>query len=299
MERLRGALERSERDRVGVGHFNVSDIVALRAIFAAARELQVPVLIGASEGERAFIGVRQIAALVKSLRDEYDYPIFLNADHTHTLEHALEAARAGFDEVLFDGSSLDFETNVKRTKEAVEAIKSVDPEIIVEGEVGYIGTSSAILDTAPAGVGNETTPDEAKQFVEETKVDVFAPAVGNMHGMLRSMVSGETQQYLDIHRIRKIKAATGAFLTLHGASGTNDADLAAAIEAGINIIHINTELRLAWRRGVESALREHPDEVVPYKLLTHAFRNIESVTRARLQLFNSTSRTAAPPASRS
>lgn len=286
MRKLRTALEDSERNRTAIGHFNVSDVVALRAVLAAARELGVPLLIGASEGERAFLGVRQIAVLVKSLRDEYDYPIFLNADHTHTLERALEAAKAGFDEILFDASELDFQTNVARTKEAVEAIKSVNPEIVVEGEIGCIGTSSEILDEVPAGAGHLTTPDEAKAFVDETKVDVLSPAVGNMHGMLRSMISGEARKRLDVRRIRDIKEATGAFLTLHGASGTDDADLKLAIETGINIVHINTELRLAWRQGVVAALREHPDEIAPYKLLVHAFGNIQAVARRRLQLFN-------------
>jgi fructose-bisphosphate aldolase class II len=290
---LRSALEDSSRNHVAIGHFNVSDIVALRAVFAAARELQVAVLIGVSEGERDFIGVRQIAALVKSLRDEYDYPIFLNADHTHTLERALEATEAGFDEVVFDCSSLDFETNIKRTKEAVEEMKSLDSSIVAEGEIGYIGTSSAIIDNVPAGMGALTTPEEASRFVDETGVDVLAPAVGNMHGMLKNMVAGEAHKHLDIQRIREIKKATGAFLTLHGASGTDDADLAAAIEAGINIVHMNTELRLAWRRGVETALREHPDEIVPYKLLPTAYENLKSVARERLQLFNAPAKEAA------
>ena len=289
MTDLRSALDQATRERVAIGHFNVSEIVALRASFAAARELQVPVLIGVSEGERDFIGVRQIAALVKSLRDEFDYPIFLNADHTHTLERAIEAAKAGFDEVIFDGSSLDFETNVKKTKEAVEKLKSINPAIIVEGEIGYIGTSSVIHDDVPAGVGVLTTPEEAKQFVDATNIDVLAPAVGNMHGLLRSMVTGETHKHLNIPRIREIKEATRVFLTLHGGSGTDDADLAGAIDAGIDIVHINTELRVAWRRGVETALRDHPDEVTPYKLLPAAYDNVHEVGLERLKLFNQAS----------
>ena len=102
MQTLRNALERSEKDGVAIGHFNVADLVLLKAVVAAARDLKVPVAVGASEGEREFFGVRQIAALVRSLREEYDYPIFLNADHTHSLAHALDVAKAGFDSVVFD-----------------------------------------------------------------------------------------------------------------------------------------------------------------------------------------------------
>jgi fructose/tagatose bisphosphate aldolase len=143
MKTLQEVLKEAERSHVAVGHFNISDLVALKAVVASAREHNVPVLVGVSEGERQFMGVRQVAALVKSIRDEYDHPIFLNADHTHSLAKAEEAAKAGFDEILVDGSTLSFEENVKQTKRAVEAIKSINPAIVVEGEVGYIGERSS------------------------------------------------------------------------------------------------------------------------------------------------------------
>ena len=84
METLRKILEQAETNGVAIGHFNISDLVTLKAVFEAARDLNVPVIVGASEGERQFMGVRQVSALVKSLREEYDFPIFLNADHTHS-----------------------------------------------------------------------------------------------------------------------------------------------------------------------------------------------------------------------
>jgi fructose-bisphosphate aldolase class II len=243
-------------------------------------------MIGVSEGEREFIGVREVAALIKTIREEYDYPIFLNADHTHTLAGTEAAARAGFDEIIFDGSALPFEENVAKTKSAVEAIRSINPSIVVEGEVGYIGTSSEILENTPKGWGSLTTPQEAKQFVDATGVDVLAPAVGNMHGLLSTMVRGEAQKRLDIGRIREIKQATEIFPTLHGGSGTKDEDFRDAIKAGVTIVHINTELRLAWRRGIESALAKNPPEVAPYKILPAAVEAIKAVASARLRLFN-------------
>jgi fructose-bisphosphate aldolase class II len=120
-------------------------------------------------------------------------------------------------------------------------------------------------------------------------VDILAPAVGNMHGMLKSMVEGQTKKHLDIPRIKDIKRATGTFLTLHGGSGTNDEDFRKAIAAGINIVHINTELRVAWRRGLERSLEEHKAEVVPYKLLPVAVDSVEQVAASRLRLFNGVS----------
>src|SRR5271163_4769455 len=205
MMSLRDVLKQAEANKVAVGHFNFSDLVGFNAIVAAARDNELPVMVGVSEGEREFTGVRQAAALVRAIREEYNYPIFLNADHTHSIAHAEEAAKAGFDEIIFDGSALAFEENIKQTIKAIETIKSINPAILVEGEIGWIGSSSAVIDKVPAGVGVLTTPAEAQQFVDATKVDVLAPAVGNMHGMLESMVHGNVQKRLNIERIAEIK----------------------------------------------------------------------------------------------
>jgi fructose-bisphosphate aldolase, class II len=286
MHDIRNVLELARKDGVAVGHFNVADLVLLKAVFSSAQELQVPVLVGASEGEREFMGVRQIAALVRSLREEFDFPVFLNADHTHTLEKAIEAAKAGFDTVVFDASALPFEQNVRRTKEAVEALKTINPAILVEGEIGNIGTGSEIHEIAPDLSKYLTTPTEAKQFVEFTGIDVLAPAVGNMHGMSQKMVEGEKKKRLDIERIAQIKTAARVPLTLHGGSGTDDEDLGQAIAAGISIIHINTELRVAWRSGLEASLAAQPNQVVPYKILPLVVESVKQVALARLRLFN-------------
>jgi fructose-bisphosphate aldolase class II len=286
MLQLRNQLKDAQSNGVAIGHFNISDWSLLKAVCAAAQELEVPVIVGASEGERAFLGVAQIAALVKSLREEQSIPIFLNADHTHSLESATAAAKAGFDSIVYDLSALPFAENVKQTKQAVEALKSVNPAILVEGEIGNIGTGSEIHESAPDHSKDLTTPEEAKQFVESTGVDILAPAVGNSHGMLQTMVQGSVRKRLDLARIREIKRATGSLLTLHGGSGTEDHDLEEAIAAGINIIHINTELRVAWRRGLEEAFAKNPREVVPYKLLPTAEESVKQVVLARLRLFN-------------
>jgi fructose-bisphosphate aldolase class II len=182
MQQLRNQLEEAQSNGVAVGHFNISDLTLLKAVYAAAQELKVPVIVGASEGERAFLGVAQIAALVRSLREERGVPIFLNADHTHSLESAIAAAKAGFDSIVYDLSALPFAENVKQTRQAVEALKSVNPKILVEGEIGNIGTGSEIHDSVPDHSKDLTTPEEAKQFVESTRVDILAPAVGKKHG---------------------------------------------------------------------------------------------------------------------
>ena len=286
MQVLSDVLEQAQKNGVAIGHFNIADLVLLMAVFASAQELNVPLMVGVSEGEREFMGVHQVAVLVRSLREEFNFPIFLNADHTHSLEKAVDAAKAGFDSIVFDASALPFEQNVQQTRMAVEAIKAINPSILVEGELGDIGTGSQIHEEAHDMTKGLTIPEEAKQFVESTGIDILAPAVGTMHGMLKSMVQGETSKHLDIARIAQIKSAARVLLTLHGGSGTADEDLRRAIAAGINIVHINTELRVAWRQGLEEALAKQPDEVVPYKILAFPVETVKQIALSRLRLFN-------------
>jgi fructose-bisphosphate aldolase class II len=288
MNSLSQLLEQSQASGVAIGHFNVSDIVLLKAVFSSAMELQVPVIVGVSEGERQFIGTRQIAALVHSLREQFDFPIFLNADHTHSLHSAVEAARCGFDAITFDRSALSLEQNICETQQAIETLKSINPGIVVEGEIGQIGTGSEIHEESPRESSPLITPEEAKQYIEATGVDVLAPAVGNRHGLVKSMVWGtKKKKRLDVDLIARIKSAVRIPLTLHGGSGTDDEDLRNAISAGINIVHINTELRVAWRRGLEEGLSEDIYQVVPYKILPFAMESVKRIARSRLQLFNS------------
>ena len=204
MQTLRDSLEEADKNGVAIGHFNVADLVLLKAVFAAAQELKVAVVVGVSEGEREFIGTRQIAVLVRSLREEFDFPIFLNADHTHSLDKAIEAAKAGFDSIVFDLSALPFNQNARQTKEGVETLKKINPAILIEGEIGDIGTGSEIHEKVLDVSKGLTSASEAKRFVEATGIDILAPAVGNMHGMVKSMVEGETKKRLDIERIAQI-----------------------------------------------------------------------------------------------
>ncbi|MEE8131804.1 MAG: class II fructose-bisphosphate aldolase [Candidatus Paceibacterota bacterium] len=286
MNRLKQIIQKAEDNKVAIGHFNISDLTGLKAIFEAAQELNLPVIIGVSEGESGFVGMRQVAALVKSLREEYQFPIFLNSDHTHSLEKIKQAVETDFDAVLFDGGKLPFEENIKKTKEVVDYVKSVNPDILVEGELGYLGGSSKILTEIPKDTSiNEkdlTKPEQTSQFVKETGIDLLAPAVGNLHGILKNA----SQPTLNIQRIKEIKEAAGVPLVLHGGSGIRDKEFLAAIDVGISIIHINTELRLAWRQGIETALKNNPEEITPYKILPSAVEEIKKVVEKRLRLFS-------------
>lgn len=283
---LLNIVKEAEEKKVAVGHFNFSNLGSLWGIFHAAKELNVPVIVGTSEGERAFVGPTQAVALVKSLREEFNYPIFLNADHTYDIEKIKEAAKVGYDSIIFDGAKFPYEENVQKTKEAVDIVKNINPNIIVEAELGYIGTSSKLLDEIPEGVEiteeSLTDPGQAQDFVERTGIDMFAPSVGNLHGMLKNAKNPN----LSINRIKEIKKSTKMPLVLHGGSGIKDEDFREAIKAGINIIHINTEIRVAYRKGLEEALSENPNQISPYKYLNKPQNALYEVVKKRLKLFN-------------
>lgn len=286
MESYREILKEAEENKVAIGHFNISNIAASKAIMNSARELNVPILIGLSEGERDYFGIHQAVAHVKSLREEFDWPVYLNADHTYSFERVKEAIDAGFDSVIFDGAKLPLEENIRITKQCVEYARQSGRDVLVEAEMGYIGTSSNLMDSIPEGAGvtleEATKPEEAKRFVEETGIDLFSPSVGNVHGMLREVNNPE----LHIERIREIKEAVKIPLVLHGGSGIKDDNFTEAIKAGISEVHINTEIRKAWYEASKKHMDEHPEDIAPYKVGKDAVSAMQEVITARLKLFN-------------
>ena len=286
MKSLREVIADAETRGVAVGHFNISDSTQLWGIFNAARNLNLPVIIGTSGGERDFIGARQAVALVKTLREEYDYPIYINADHHYTLEKVKEAIDAGYDAVIFDGNKVSHEENLEITKNAVLYARSSGRDVLVEAELGDIGQSSKLLEEVPEGAEITpemmTKPDELKAFVQETGVDLIAPAVGNLHGMFKH----GSNPHLNIERIKELREAGGVPMVLHGGSGITEEDFKAGIKAGMSIVHINTEIRRAYRDGIRDYLAENPDEVAPYRYMKAGRDRLEEVVTKNLKLFN-------------
>ena len=265
---------------VAIGHFNVSDSEGFNAVVGAAKELDVPVIIGVSEKERSFLGVAEIRALVQVEKDK-GLPVFLNADHTYSVEASKEAVDNKFDEVIIDGAEKPFFENVMMTKEVVQYARENNPGMLVEGELGFIGSGSMLRDEIPDGVSVETqtTVEDAVKFVEETQVDLFAPSVGNIHGLIKS---GEPE--LNIKRIKEIAKAVKVPLVLHGASGNTDEEVGRAIDAGIRIVHINTELRQAYKEGIKKGMST--DELAPYKFLAEGVEDMRKLVIQKLKVFN-------------
>jgi len=276
--------KKAQKDKYAIGQFNVSTDEQIKAIIEVAKDLKSPVIIGTSESEREFIGTKQAVALVEVWRKETGLPIILNADHCKSFASIKEVVDAGYDMVQFDGSGLSFEENIKTTRQIVEYAKSKNPEIIVEAELGYLRGSSEIhKEKIEIKEEDLTKPDEAREFIEKTGIDILAVVIGNTHGI---EIEEEPPLFLD--RLEEIqKAVPDTFLVLHGGSKTPGKDIKGAIKLGIVKININTELRIAYSDALEKEIKAHPDEVKPYKILIPAVEEMKKVVAEKIKLFGS------------
>ncbi len=285
MKTLREYIKEAEEKKVAIGHFNISNLEALHAIYKAAKNLNVPVIIGLSEGEEKFVGREEAVALVKTIRERDDYPIFLNADHHASFDSVKRCVDVGFDMVIIDGAKMAFEDNVALAKQCVEYAREYSTktgrDVLVESELGYIGVGSNIKDSVPEGAGILTKPEDAKKFVEATGIDLLAPSVGSVHGLIKS---GKPSIHAEL--VREIREASGVPLVLHGGSGLKDEDFTNAIASGISVVHINSEIRLAWKEAVDQFIDANANEINPSKILQPAVEAIEKIVEARLKLFN-------------
>lgn len=280
-------LKKAQKGQYAVGQFNASTDEQIKAIVEVAKDLNSPVIIGTSESERKFIGIKQVVALVKSWEEETSLPIILNADHCKTFESVKQAIDAEYSAVHFDGSELPFEKNIETTKKVVDYAKNRNPSILVEGELGYLRGESAIHGKIEIKKEDLTKPEQAKEFVERTGVDSLAVAVGNIHGVETDMENPPL--YLD--RLKEIqKAVPETFLVLHGGSGTPEEDIKKAIWFGVVKININTELRIAYKKELSKEIEEHSEEIKPYKILAPAVEGVKKVVEEKIKLFGSMGR---------
>ena len=284
MERytLNDYLMEARKNGQAIGHFNFSTEDVLRGIVEASIEGGAPaVMVGTSEGEADFVGVFEASALVKAVAKHYNFPVFLNADHFKSFDRCREVIDAGYDSVIIDESKMPFADNMAITKKVVEYARSVNKNISVEGEIGYLRGSSEVQKKVEVSSADYTKPEEAKEFVEKTGVDRLAVVFGNIHGIVT-----DQEEKLDIGHFKKIVAAVPEpYYVLHGASGLSDSDISASIKAGVTNVHFNTELRVAYTEGLHKALHDKPGETTPYKYLKLGVDEMKKVVLAKVKLF--------------
>ncbi|HLD70958.1 MAG TPA: class II fructose-bisphosphate aldolase [Negativicutes bacterium] len=283
MKTLKYYFKKAEKEHFAIGQFNFSDWSQVKGIVAAAQLLKSPIILGTSEGESKFVGLQEAVAMRNVLRKKTGLPIFLNLDHGKSYDYIKEAIVAGYDMVHFDGSKLPLEENIKISKKVVAAAKRKG--IVVEGEVGRIGTDASRMYTEKFQIKEEdlTQAQEAITYLKKANVDVLAVSVGTFHGLDVSGVSPN----LRLDRLREIRARVGIPLVLHGGSGTPEADIKEAIKLGIAKININTETRLAFSNTLRKKLQIDTAEIVPYKYLPEAIHAVEEVVGKYIKLFGS------------
>ena len=261
---LKDYFKKAQKQKFAIGQFNFSTLEQLRGILAAAQKTKSPVILGTSEGESKFLGLKEVSALVEISKMKYKVSAFLNLDHGKDLDYIKKAIDFGYSAVHFDGSSLPLENNIRYAKKVVEYAHKKG--VLVEGELDAIKREGSTL------------PEKAERFVKETKVDSLAIAIGNVHGMHRNLK-------LDLERLKQIRKKTNAFLVLHGGSGIPNVQIRKAIKFGIVKININTELRLAWKETLAKSLKTQ--EIKPYKVLPKVQKAVQEKVEEKIKLFQS------------
>lgn len=275
--------QKAQSGGYAIGQFNVSTADQIKSIMKIAVQMKSPVIFGASEGERDFLGSRQAVKLLEAYEEQTGLPLILNADHTKSVAKVEEALKAGFNSIHFDGSELEYEENVKQTKYAVEMAAKFGADISVEGELGYIaGASKLTKEKVEIKPEYYTNPAQAAEFVLRTGVDRMAIVIGNSHGISLD------EPVLDIARLKQTYdlIQNKAVIVLHGGSGIPDQQIQDAIANGIRKININTELRLVFHDTLKQTL-DTTDETTPYKYFGPAMDAMGKVVESKMILFGS------------
>ncbi len=283
--RLIDWLQRAKKEHFSLGAFNIDNLEILQAAAEAAKNLSAPIIAEVSPGEIKYLGLQNFISLANNYKDDYGITILLNMDHASDMDIIKSGIELGFDMVHFDGSELPFEENVRLTKEIVG--ESHSKGVLVEGEIDHFpGTSELHGELTDRGQGLEkkyTDPQKAKEFVEETGIDIFAAFIGNAHGVYQ-----DGSEKLDCEKLTEVsRALPETFLSLHGGSGIAPEEIESAVERGIVKVNVNTELRIAFRQNLENVLKGNPDEWAVYKLMPPAIEAVRKIIERKITLFGS------------
>ena len=243
---LADGLKHARVHQYALGAFNVLDTHFLRALFAAAQQQRSPFIINIAEVHFKYLSLDTLVEAVKYEAARHDIPVVLNLDHGLHFEAVVQALRLGFTSVMFDGSTLDYEENVRQTREVVKMCHAVG--VSVEAELGAVGGDEGGALYGHADEAFFTDPAKARDFVDRTGIDALAVAIGNSHGKYK----GEPK--LDFARLEAIRQQTGLPLVLHGGSGISDADFRRAISLGIHKINFYTGMSQAALAAVERSM---------------------------------------------
>lgn len=286
IERARELMERSRRERFAVGAFNVDNQETLLAIARAAQVKSSPVLVEVSQGEVDAIGLANLRDLVDNYRAELGIEMYINLDHSPSVEAAKAGIDAGFEFIHIDLSQAKRDATddeiIAATREVVAYARTTGA--LVESEPHYFGGSSNVhaeeIDYEEVRK-TFSTPEGARAFVDATGIDTFAAAVGNLHGRY------PVPKVLDLELLQRIRDAIGGYISLHGGSGTPGHFFRSAAEIGVSKVNLNSDMRYAYRTTLERQLREHPDEYAIVRLIGPVIRAVQDVVEEHIDLYGS------------
>ncbi|WP_354692296.1 class II fructose-bisphosphate aldolase [Phytobacter sp. RSE-02] len=259
-----------------VGSFNLHCLEMLPAFFKAAKQTNSPLMIQISTGTAQYLGYQLLVDSVRSLSASENVPTCLHLDHCSDINAIQTAIDAGFSSIMYDGSHLDIDENIARTRIVVEMARPRD--ISVEAELGAIGGSEDGKAVAEEDICF-TTVEDAKRFVEETRVDMLAVSVGTVHGLY----TGKAQ--IQHQRLQEISAATGTPLVLHGGTGVSDEDMRKAVTEGINKVNVGTEMNVQWVGQCKSTFEKGKVNDSVRKFLIPANDAVTQVLVEKMNLF--------------
>ncbi len=276
---LNDVLKKAQKEHYAVGLFNTTDSDMLEAVIAAAEELNSPVIIGTAEILLPYGELKLIAPSVIAAAKRAKIPVVVHYDHGLTFDRCMEALKLGFSSVMYDGSTKDYETNIKETQEIVKIAHSFGAS--VEGEIGHVGNNElgeAEADTDNSIADMYTIPEEAKSYVDATGVDALAIAIGTAHGVYKS------KPILNIERLKEIRNTVDTPLVLHGGSGLSDDDFRTTVREGIAKVNIFTDLCLAGDRAMKEGIEKRLGYLETRKLKV---QYIKEVVKTKIRLFGS------------
>lgn len=282
--RARHLMQRSRQQGFAVGAFNIDNQETLIAIARAAQKTNAPVLVEVSQGEVEAMGLENVRDMVDNYKKEYGIEMYLNLDHSPTVEACKQAIDAGYEFIHIDISQANHDASeeeiIAKTREVVEYAKFTGA--LVESEPHYFGGSSNVhTEEINYDEIKKTfsTPEGAKSFVEATGIDTFAAAIGNLHGKY------PVPKELDLELLGRIREAIPCQISLHGGSGTPLHFFEDAAKIGVSKININSDMRYAFRTVMEQELKEHPDEFAVVKLMDKVKDAVQAVVEEKIQAF--------------
>jgi len=279
---LKDILKDARANHYAVGSFHVVENVMLRTVLETAEAKEAPVIVMGYAPDLEGAGWTYIAGLAKLAAEYHNIPICLHLDHCYDLDYIKQAVDYGFTGVMYDGSSLPFEENVKMTKSAVDIAHPHG--VSVEAELGHVGGSNLAETQHVESILTEA--DEVTKFVELTGVDALAVSIGTGHGIYRS------EPTLNIERLVELTKATDVPLVMHGGSGTPDDQVRNAVANGITKVNIFAEQRMAMFRGLKEAAGMERVDPLPEDQFGPISRALSDLVAGKIELLSSDGRAA-------